>query len=63
MLVTLLRMAAALPLPFLHAAGRLLGRLAYAFPGKYRDRLRANAARPAIPSPPSPGAPPAKSGP
>lgn len=51
MLVTLLRMAAALPLPFLHAAGRLLGRLAYAFPGKYRDRLRANAAQAGYPQP------------
>ncbi|ETH09862.1 lysophospholipid acyltransferase family protein [Bordetella pertussis] len=43
--------AAALPLPFLHAAGRLLGRLAYAFPGKYRDRLRANAAQAGYPQP------------
>lgn len=51
MLVTLLRMVAALPLPFLHAAGRLLGRLAYAFPGKYRDRLRANAAQAGYPQP------------
>lgn len=51
MLVTLLRMAAALPLPFLHAAGRLLGRLAYAFPGKYRDRLRVNAAQAGYPQP------------
>ncbi|KDD10721.1 lysophospholipid acyltransferase family protein [Bordetella bronchiseptica] len=51
MLVTLLRMAAALPLPFLHAAGRLLGRLAYAFPGKYRDRLQANAAQAGYPQP------------
>lgn len=51
MLIALFRFIAALPLPFLHAAGRVLGRLAYAWPGKYRDRLRANAAQAGYDSP------------
>lgn len=45
MLLALFRAFALLPLPVLHAAGRLLGRLVYAFPGRYRQRLRANAAQ------------------
>ena len=49
MLLFLVRLVAALPLPVLHAIGRLAGRLAYAFPGKYRRRLRANAAQAGYP--------------
>lgn len=45
MLLFLLRLLARLPLSVLHATGRLLGRLVYALPGRYRDRLRANAAQ------------------
>lgn len=45
MLLALFRAVALLPLPVLHAVGRLLGRLVYAFPGRYRQRLRANAAQ------------------
>lgn len=43
MLLTLFRLLAWLPLPLLHFLGGLGGRLAYAWPGKYRQRLRANA--------------------
>lgn len=43
MVLVLIRMLAVLPLPVLHTLGRLLGRCVYAFPGRYRDRLRANA--------------------
>jgi len=39
----LFRLLARLPLPLLQATGRLLGKLAYAAPGRYRERLRANA--------------------
>ena len=45
MLLFLLRLLARLPLSVLHATGRMLGRLVYALPGRYRDRLRANAAQ------------------
>jgi KDO2-lipid IV(A) lauroyltransferase len=45
LLVALCRLLARLPLSVLHAIGRILGLLAYAWPGKYRDRLRANAAQ------------------
>jgi KDO2-lipid IV(A) lauroyltransferase len=45
MLLFLIRLAARLPLPVLHALGRIAGRLIYALPGKYRNRLRANAAQ------------------
>lgn len=38
-----IRSLAYLPLPLLHAAGRLLGLLVYALPGRYRQRLQANA--------------------
>jgi KDO2-lipid IV(A) lauroyltransferase len=38
------RLIAALPLPVLQAIGRWLGLLLYAFPGRYRQRLQANAA-------------------
>jgi len=41
----LLRLLARLPLPVLHTLGRFLGRLVYALPGRYRKRLRANAAQ------------------
>ncbi len=44
-LLLLLRLLALLPLRVLHALGRGAGRLVYAFPGKYRERLRANAAQ------------------
>jgi KDO2-lipid IV(A) lauroyltransferase len=38
------RCLAYLPLPLLHGLGRLLGGLVYLFPGRYRNRLRGNAA-------------------
>jgi len=47
----LLRLLARLPLPVLHALGRLLGRLVYTLPGRYRKRLRANAAQAGYRSP------------
>lgn len=40
----MIRLLAWLPLPVLHATGRVLGRFAYLFPGRYRNRLRSNAA-------------------
>ena len=49
MLLALFRAVALLPLPILHAVGRLLGRLVYAFPGRYRQRLRANATQAGYP--------------
>lgn len=45
LLAALFRLLARLPLSVLHGAGRFFGRLAYAWPGKYRERLRANAAQ------------------
>jgi len=51
MLLALFRAVALLPLPILHAVGRLLGRLVYAFPGRYRQRLQANAAQAGYPDP------------
>lgn len=42
MLVALLRLIARLPLPVLHALGNVIGRLIYAFPGRYRRRLQSN---------------------
>jgi KDO2-lipid IV(A) lauroyltransferase len=44
MLLFVLRLLACLPLSWLHAIGRGLGRAVYAVPGRYRDRLRRNAA-------------------
>jgi KDO2-lipid IV(A) lauroyltransferase len=41
----LVRLLAAWPLSWLHAIGRLLGVAVYLFPGRYRRRLRANAAQ------------------
>ena len=49
LLVALVRLISALPLPVLHALGRVIGRLVYACPGKYRQRLRANAAQAGYP--------------
>jgi len=43
MLLVLFRLLAWLPLPLLHAVGRMAGRLVYAWPGRYRRRLQANA--------------------
>lgn len=43
MLLFLFRLLASVPLPVLHAIGRVAGRMVYALPGKYRDRLQANA--------------------
>ena len=43
MLLTVFRFLAWLPLPLLHAVGRLAGRIAYAKPGKYRQRIQSNA--------------------
>lgn len=41
----IVRLLAALPLSWLQAAGRLFGTAIYLFPGRYRRRLRANAAQ------------------
>jgi len=41
--MTVFRFLAWLPLPWLHAFGRLAGRIAYAKPGKYRQRIQSNA--------------------
>lgn len=43
MLLVLFRLLASLPLPLLHATGRLLGTIIYVFPGRYRIRLDRNA--------------------
>ncbi|HLT98125.1 MAG TPA: lysophospholipid acyltransferase family protein [Burkholderiaceae bacterium] len=43
MVMMLVRMLALLPLPVLHGLGRFVGRCIYAMPGRYRNRLRANA--------------------
>lgn len=51
MLLALYRIFALLPLPVLHAVGRMMGRLVYAFPGRYRQRLQANAAQAGYPDP------------
>ncbi len=51
MLLAFFRFLAVLPLPLLQALGRGLGKLAYAWPGKYRQRLRANAAQAGYPDP------------
>lgn len=45
MLLFLVRLLAWLPLSWLHALGRLTGLIVYAFPGRYRRRLRDNARR------------------
>ncbi|TSH90068.1 lysophospholipid acyltransferase family protein [Verticiella sediminum] len=49
MLVFVFRLLSHLPLAWLHAVGRLLGRLVYALPGRYRRRLRAHAAQAGYP--------------
>lgn len=51
MLLALFRLLAYIPLPILHGIGRLAGRAAYAFPGKYRQRLQANARQAGYSSP------------
>lgn len=51
MLLPLFRLLAFLPLSVLHFVGRCGGRLAYAFPGKYRRRVQANAAQAGYPGP------------
>ncbi len=43
MFLALFRLLAQLPLPILHGIGNLAGRAIYAWPGRYRKRLRANA--------------------
>lgn len=43
MLLALFRLLAWVPLPLLHGVGKLFGRLVYAWPGRYRRRLQANA--------------------
>src|SRR3546814_16911368 len=43
MLLVLFRLLAFVPLPVLHGIGRLAGRIVYAAPGRYRQRLRSNA--------------------
>jgi len=45
MLLFLFRLLSRLPLSWLHGLGRVLGVLVYLLPGRYRDRLRANAAQ------------------
>ena len=45
MLLLVCRLLACIPLRIAHAIGRILGRLVYALPGRFRDRLRANAAQ------------------
>ncbi|RYF59932.1 MAG: lysophospholipid acyltransferase family protein [Comamonadaceae bacterium] len=45
MLPFLLRLLARLPLSVLHTLGKLCGLIIYMLPGRYRDRLRANAAQ------------------
>lgn len=45
MLLFLLRALSYLPLRVLHACGRLLGILVYSLPGRYRERLKENAAQ------------------
>lgn len=49
LLVALFRLLARLPLSVLHGMGRFFGVLAYLWPGKYRQRLRANAAQAGYP--------------
>lgn len=49
MLLALIRLFAALPLPVAHAIGRMAGLAVYAWPGKYRRRLQANAAQAGYP--------------
>ena len=49
MLVFFYRFLACLPLRLLHALGRGMGRLVYALPGRYRERLRAHAAQAGFP--------------
>ncbi|ROT45840.1 lysophospholipid acyltransferase family protein [Pusillimonas sp. NJUB218] len=51
MLLFLFRLLASVPLPVLHAIGRVAGRIVYALPGKYRDRLQANASQAGYNSP------------
>lgn len=41
----ILELLASLPLCVLHGMGRLIGKIIYRLPGKYRDRFRANAAQ------------------
>ncbi len=45
----IIRLIARLPLPILHGLGRVLGLFIYALPGRYRSRLRANAAQAGYP--------------
>jgi KDO2-lipid IV(A) lauroyltransferase len=43
MFLALFRFLAWIPLPILHAIGKIAGRVIYAWPGRYRKRLQANA--------------------
>ncbi|PLC54477.1 lipid A biosynthesis lauroyl acyltransferase [Pollutimonas nitritireducens] len=43
MVLALFRFLAWIPLPILHGIGKFAGRALYAWPGRYRNRLRANA--------------------
>lgn len=45
MVLFIFRLIAQLPLPMLHSIGRGLGTLVYCWPGRYRRRLRQNAAQ------------------
>lgn len=51
MLLVLFRLLAYLPLPALHGIGRIAGRIVYAMPGKYRQRLQSNARQAGYPQP------------
>ena len=51
MLLFLFRILASVPLSVLHTIGRLAGRVVYALPGKYRERLQANARQAGYDSP------------
>ncbi|WP_434089583.1 lysophospholipid acyltransferase family protein [Neopusillimonas aromaticivorans] len=62
MLLFLFRLLALVPLPVLHAVGRLAGRAIYALPGKYRERLQANARQAGYTDPAFPGQAAAQAG-
>jgi len=62
MLLFLFRLLALVPLPVLHAIGRLAGRAIYALPGKYRERLQANARQAGYTDPAFPGQAAAQAG-
>ncbi len=50
MVLFFFRLLARIPLPVLHGLGRLIGLVVYCWPGRYRRRLRANAAQAGYPA-------------